>query len=104
MPAMLPYIIEPIWQQVAGILPEREVDHPLGCHRPRVPDRVVIEKLARILLFACAYWRIADGECSGTTLRRRRDEWIPCGVMDKLRQIALEAYDKFIGLQLGCLT
>ena len=34
-------------------------------------------------------------------LRRRRDEWIACGVMDKLRQIALEAYDKFIGLRLA---
>ena len=35
MPAVPPYIIEPIWQQFAALLPEREVDHPLGCHRPR---------------------------------------------------------------------
>ena len=38
---------------------------------------------------------------SATTLRRRRDEWITCGVMDKLRQIALEVYDEFIGLRLA---
>jgi transposase len=93
MPAVPPYIIEPIWQQVAGILPEREVDHPLGCHRPRVPDRVAIEKLVRILLFGCAYWRIADEDCSGTTLRRRRDEWIEEGAIDTLEELAREAYD-----------
>jgi hypothetical protein len=43
--ALPPYIFEPIWQQFSALLPEREVDHPLGCHRPRIPDRVVFEKL-----------------------------------------------------------
>ena len=31
MPALPPYLIEPIWQQFAALLPEREVNHPLGC-------------------------------------------------------------------------
>ena len=74
MPALQPYIIEPIWEQFAALLPERSVDHPLGCHRPRIPDRVVFEKLLQVLVFGCAYYRIADEECSATTLRRRRDE------------------------------
>ena len=51
MPALPPHIIEPIWQQFAALLPEREVDHPLGCHRPRIPDRVVFEKLIQVLVF-----------------------------------------------------
>ena len=38
MPAHPPYLIEPIWQQFSAPLPEREVDHPQGCHRPRIPD------------------------------------------------------------------
>ena len=33
-------IIEPIWEQFAALLPERNVDHTLGCHCPRIPDRV----------------------------------------------------------------
>ena len=33
MPAVPPYIIDPIWEQFAVLLPERNVDHPLGCHR-----------------------------------------------------------------------
>ena len=76
MPALEPSIIEPIWEQFSALLPEREVDHPLGCHRARIPDRVVFEKLVEVWVFGCAYWRISDDSCSATTLRRRCDEWI----------------------------
>ena len=55
MPALPPYIIEPVWQRFSALLPEREVNHPWGCHRPRIPDRVVFEKLLRVLVFGCAY-------------------------------------------------
>ena len=110
MPALQPYIIKPIWEQFRVLLPERKTDHPLGCHRQRIPDRVVFEKLVEVLVFGCAYWRIADESCSATTLRRRRDEWIDGGLMDELRQMALRAYDQIIGLELsdvavdGCVT
>ncbi len=101
MPALPPYIIEPIWEQLTALLPEREVDHPLGCHRPRIPDRAVFEKLVQVLVFGCAYEKIADEGCSASTLRRRRDEWILAGVVDALREMALEAYDRMIGLELS---
>lgn len=104
MPALEPYIIEPIWEQFEALLPEREIDHPLGCHRPRIPERLVFEKLVQILVFGCAYWRIADEFCSESTLRRRRNEWIELGLMEKLRDISLEAYDRLIGLELGDLV
>jgi hypothetical protein len=101
VPALPPYIIEPIWQQFVALLPARRVDHPLGCHRPRIPDCVVFEKLLQTLVFGCAYWRIADETCSATTLRRRRDEWIEAGVMDDLEERVREAYDRAIGLDLA---
>ena len=97
MPALLPYIIEPVWQQFLALLPSSEKNHPLGCHRPRIPGRVVSEKLVQILVFGCAYWRIADESCSDTTLRRRRDEWIGLGVMEEL---ARKSYDRIVGLDL----
>jgi transposase len=102
VPALPPYIIEPIWEQFVALLPPRKADvHPLGCHRHRVPDRLVFDKLVQVLVFGCAYERIADESCSATTLRRRRDEWIDCGVMEKLREMVLDAYDRIIGLELS---
>jgi hypothetical protein len=110
VPALPPYIIEPIFQQFSALLPERRTSHPLGCHRSRIPERVVFEKLVQVLVFGCAYHRIADASCSESTLRRRRDEWIELGVMERLREISLDAYDRLIGLELsevavnGCTT
>lgn len=110
MPAVSSSIIEPIWVQFSALLPVREATHPLGCHRRRIPDRVVFDKLVQVLVFGCAYARIADASCSATTLRRRRDEWIAAGVMETLHTLALAAYDRMIGLALEdvavdcCLT
>jgi hypothetical protein len=102
VPAIPRYIIEPIWEQFAALLPPRGADvHPLGCHRRRVPDRLVFDKLVQVLVFGCAYDRISDESCSATTLRRRRDEWIGSGAMEKLREMALEAYDRTVGLELS---
>jgi transposase len=99
VPALPPYIIEPIWEQLVVLLPERRTSHPLGCHRPRVPARIVFEKLVQVLVFGCACEKIADGSCSATTLRRRRDEWIAAGVLDTFREMALGAYDRMVGLE-----
>jgi transposase len=98
VPAVPSSIIEPIWDQFAALLPAREVPHPLGCHRQRIPDRIVFDKLVQVLVFGCAYARIADATCSATTLRRRRDEWIAAGVIDALHALVLAAYDRMIGL------
>ena len=110
MPAIPSSIIEPIWDQFSALLPPHPVAHPLGCHRPRIPDRLVFDKLDQVLVFGCAYERIADATCSATTLRRRRDAWIDAGVMATLHDIVLAAYDRMIGLELadlavdGCIT
>ena len=75
MPAVQSCFIEPLWDQFSALLPARPERHRLGCHRPRVPDRLVFDKLLQVLVFGAAYWRIADVGCSASTLRRRRDEW-----------------------------
>ena len=110
MPALPSSVLEPLWVQVAALLPTRQVRHPLGCHRPRIADRVVFDKLIQVLVFGCGYRRIADHTCSATTLRRRRDEWISTGVAERLRLEVLAAYDQLFGLELeqlavdGCIT
>ena len=104
MPALPPYLIEPIFEQFCSLLPEQKANHPLGCHKPRISERVVFEKLVQILVFGCAYERIAEESCSESTLRRRGDEWIELGVMERLREISLNAYDRLIGLKLSDLA
>jgi len=55
VPAPPPYIIELVWEQFCALLPQREIDHPLGCHRPRISDRVVFEKLVQVLVFGSSF-------------------------------------------------
>lgn len=43
---------------------------------------------------------ILDLQVSDTTLRPRRDEWIDAGVFEQLRDEALAAFDRIIGLEL----
>lgn len=70
---MLPsWLAEPLWDQFAALLPNRPVfdpAHPLGCHRRRISDRVVFDKLLQVLRFGCSYQAIADATCSATTIR-----------------------------------
>ena len=110
MPAVPSSIIEPIWDQFQVLIPPVTDEHPLGCHRPRIPDRVVFDKLVQVLVLGAAYERISDTTCSATTIRRRRDEWIEAGAFKELEQFCLEGYEKMVGLQLenlavdGCIT
>jgi transposase len=110
VPAVPSCILDPLREQFLALLPARRDDHPLGCHRPRIDDAVVFDKLIEALVFGAGYERIADAACSATTMRRRRDEWIRLGLFDRLRLTALDAYDTMIGLDLadvavdGCTT
>ena len=47
MPALPPYLNEPIFEQFCALLFERKTHHP-RCHEPRIPDRVVFEKLVGV--------------------------------------------------------
>ncbi len=113
MPALPSWLTTPLWEQFAALIPARPVvdpTHPLGCHRRRISDRIVFDKLIQVLRFGCSYEAIADTTCSASTIRNRRDEWIRAGVFTTLKQIALDAYDRIVGLLLdhiavdGCIT
>src|SRR5262245_18403014 len=99
-----------MWVQIAPQLPTRQDTHPLGCHRQRISDRIVFDKLIPVLVFGCGYRRIAIPTCSATTLRRRRDEWIALGLAKQLHLAVLAAYERLSGLDLdhlaidGCIT
>jgi transposase len=111
VPAPPSRLSDPLWDQFAALLPDEfDPTHPLGSHRRRIADRIVFDKLLQVLRFGCSYQGIADSTCSATTIRDRRDEWIRLGVFTQLKRIALDAYDRIVGLVLddiavdGCIT
>jgi transposase len=113
VPAIPSWLLSPLWDQFSALLPDRPLydpGHPLGCHRPRISDRIVFDKLIQVLRFGCSYESIADSACGATTIRQRRDEWIRAGVFAKLNAIARDAYDRIVGLVLeelavdGCIA
>lgn len=113
MPALPSSLLEPIWVEFAALLPDRSEfhpDHPLGCHRRRIPDRIVFEHLIDALVHGSGYERVATAACSDSTIRRRLKDWAGAGIAEKIHAIALAAYHRIIGLDLdhigvdGCIT
>lgn len=98
------FITEPLWGQFEALIPPVVDDHPLGCHRPRISDRVVFDKLIQVLVLGASYEKISDTTCSATTIQRRRDVWIAANIFADLERICLEAYDRFVGLELEDLS
>ena len=48
MPALPSWLADPLFDQFAALLPPREMfvaTHPWGCHRRRIADRIVFDKL-----------------------------------------------------------
>ncbi|MET9387730.1 IS5 family transposase [Streptomyces sp. NPDC002928] len=102
MPVLPSWLTDPLWDQFAALLPERptvDPSHPLGCHRPRISDRIIFDKLLQ-LRFGCSYQAIADTTCSASTIRNRRNEWIGLGAFARLKEIAVQSYDRIVGLKL----
>ena len=96
-------VINAVWEAVKHLIPQPVDNHPLGCHRRRIPDRTCFEAFLVRLVVGCS-WRVTEHfmnyAVSDTTLRTRRDEWVEAGVFDQLETEALRAYDRIIGLDL----
>jgi Transposase DDE domain len=119
VPLLPASLIEPAWVEFAALIgadqqPEFAPTHPWGCHRRRIPDRVVFDHVIAALVHGSGYERIATTGCSDRTLRRRlrewAREWAEAGHGPALLRICLAAYDRMIGLDLhelavdGCIT
>jgi hypothetical protein len=101
--------MEPLWVEFAALIgaedrPEFTPTHPWGCHRRRIPDRVVFEHVIAALVHGTGYERLASTGCSDRTIRRRLREWAAAGHGPRLLQTALTAYDRMIGLELSDLA
>jgi Putative transposase of IS4/5 family (DUF4096) len=113
VPTLPACLFAPVWHQFAALLPARpEFDpaHPLGCHRRRIPDRLVFEHVVAALVHGSGYERIATPGCSDRTIRRRVKAWAAAGLTEALHTLALHQYDRMIGIEFadvsadGCIT
>lgn len=103
----------PRWEQFSALpplCPEFVPTHPPGCHRKRVSDRVVFDRVVLAWVHGSGHERIASPGCSDRTIRRRVRAWAEGGLAEHLHRLALERYDRLIGLDPadavvdGCIT
>jgi transposase len=113
VPVVPSCLLEPIWNQFSVLLPQQPIfhpNHPLGCHRRRIPDRVVFDHIVAALVHGSGYERLTTPGCSDRTIRRRLKQWAAAGLAEQLHALTLQAYDQIIGLHLadmptdGCIT
>ena len=108
MPLLPASLTEPLWVEFAALIesdrPEFDPTHPWGCHRRRIPDRVVFDHVLAALVHGSGYERIATPGCSDRTIRRRLDDWADAGVGEQVLRTALAGYDQMIGLDLDDLS
>jgi transposase len=101
--ALDPAVVSVLWQAIYHHLPEHVDNHPLGCHRQRVPDLLCFRGIL-IRLTTGSSWEdveaLMEYKLSDTTLRARRDEWIEAGVFAELEAETRAGYDRIIGLNL----
>lgn len=99
-------ISDTLWERIEPLIPVREKKvHPLGCHRPRVPDRQVLNGIFFVLRTGCQ-WKALDatGICSGSTAHLRFQEWGRAGFFVRLWEEALCDYDELKGLDWSWLA
>jgi transposase len=102
MRALTREVQDAVFAMIKPLIPPPK-PHPLGCHRPRVSDRLCFRGILYRLTTGSS-WEdieaILDYQVSDTTLRARRDEWIAAGVFDEIHAEAVDAFNKIIGLDL----
>lgn len=101
MPLFPSCLMGPLVAEVVGLIGPRPVfdpSHPLGCHRRRIADELVIEKFVVKAVTGLGWERVEDHRVSATTLRRRFQEYQRLGIAKALFTAAVAGFEKMIGL------
>src|SRR5574340_629342 len=88
-----------LWAKMEPLLPARKA-HPLGCHRPRVPDRIAMNAILLVLRTGMQ-WNALNGSgiCSSSSAHRRFQEGVQAGVFEEFWRPGLLAYDEAQGIE-----
>lgn len=88
-----------VWAQMERLLPPPP-EHPLGCHRPRVPNRDAMNAILLVLRTGMQWNALnATGICSCSSAYRRFREWAEAGVFLELWRRGLLAFDDKQGIE-----
>jgi putative transposase len=96
-------ISDALWTRIEPLLPERaKPAHPLGCHRPRVSDRKVLNSIFYLLRTGGQWQSLnsldATRYAKRSTAHTRFQEWMEEGFFARLWEASLLDYDEMQGL------
>lgn len=93
-------IPDELWERIDPLLPvHTPKPHPLGCHRPRVPNRKAMDGIFFVLRTGCQWNALnATGICSSSVAHARFQEWAQAGVFEALWSQGLAEYDALVGI------
>ena len=93
-----------LWDRMEPLLPAPK-PHPLGCHRPRVPNRAAMDAILLVLRTGMQ-WNALDGTgiCSCASAYRRFREWTDAGVFEVFWRLGLLEYDEMKGIDWSWLA
>ena len=93
-----------LWAKIEPLLPPRP-PHPLGCHRPRAPDRSAMNAILLVLRTGMQWNALAaSGICSSSSAHRRFQEWERAGVFEEIWRQGLLDYDEEVGIDWSFLS
>ena len=93
-----------LWERIERLLPAPP-PHPLGRHRPRVPDRDAMDAILLVLRTGMR-WNVlnATGVCSSSSAHQRFQEWEQVGVFHEIWRQGLVDYDEIVGIDWAWLA
>jgi len=93
-----------LWELIVPLLPSPP-SHPLGCHRPRVPDRSAMDAILLVLRTGMQWNALKDTTiCSSSSAHRRFQEWEQAGVFHEVWRQGLLDYDEVVGIDWAWLA
>ena len=88
-----------MWEAMKPIIPKPIDNHPLGCHRIRIDDRVIMNGIYFVLRTGCQ-WKALDftNICKHSVTHDRFQEWARAGVFEEFWRRGLLMYDELKGI------
>ncbi len=90
-------IPDPLWEQIAPLIPVRQKKTLRG--RPPAPTREVLAGIVYRLRTGCQWKALPRDFGSGSTCHRRFQEWCAAGVFTAIFSKLLQFYDRERGIQ-----